>query len=116
MQPKWRYAEMMVDSGDRAQIEEGLGLLEELIDSGYNPGECLFALAVGHYRLGNLRLSRLHLERLLRRDPTHEEASAFRQLLREDVFAGALQSQLLRNRLCDKLTSAAFASQMGNRG
>lgn len=59
----------------------------ELIDEGHLPGECLFAIAIAHYRLGALRRSREHVERLLRREPAHEDAQAFHLMLRDTVAA-----------------------------
>lgn len=92
MHAKHRYARLLVDSTDRDRIAEGIDLLGDLIDAGYKPAECLFAIAVGHYRRGSLRTARKHVQRVLRREPGNEEARAFQALLtgtvREDGVKG----------------------------
>lgn len=61
----------------------------ELIDSAYQTRDCLYNIALAHYELGEYHESRLVVERLLRRDPTHQEALELHGRIRQTVEKGA---------------------------
>lgn len=62
--------------------------LSELVYCGYEPSMCLFAMALAHYRLGEMSESRKKIEHLLGREPDNKDALVFHRMLRTQVGRG----------------------------
>ena len=82
---KYDYARALIDSGDRVLTTDALVLLQELVYCGYEPSMCLFAMALAHYRLGEMSESRKKIEHLLGREPDNKDALVFHRMLRTQV-------------------------------
>lgn len=61
----------------------------DLIDDGHRTKDCLVAIARAELDLGRFSSSRRCVERVLKRDPTHEEALALHHEVRTAVRRGA---------------------------
>ena len=92
-QKSFAYSRLLTFSGDRDAIGRGIDILALLVDRGYRPGSCLFGIAVGYYFLGEYKMARRNLERLVKSDPKNEQAITFHSLVRKRVWAGALDAK-----------------------
>jgi fission 1 protein len=77
-QSKFNYAFALIKQKDGQQQSKGVQLLHEIYKE--NPKrrqECLYYLAMGEYRLGELKDARAKLQMLLQLDPKNEQARLF---------------------------------------
>lgn len=68
--------------------EVGVGCAD-VIDEGYETRRCLLAIARAYFDLGEYHQSRIHIERLLKRDPNNAQALELHRQIREVVSKGA---------------------------
>lgn len=55
--------------------------------------ECLYYLAVGHYRLGNYTKALKHVDELLQMEPGNQQAISLRHLINSKANRGNCSSQ-----------------------
>lgn len=80
---KYRYALALVKSKKRDDKVRGVALLEDLLQAEFEVKECLYWIALTTYGLGDHRASRAYCERLLRIEPTHSNALALHQCIKD---------------------------------
>ncbi|KAL1935920.1 hypothetical protein VTP01DRAFT_54 [Rhizomucor pusillus] len=75
IQTKFNYAWGLIRSTDPEQIELGIQLLTEIyMDSPERRRECLYYLAIGHYKISNFAEARRFNRELIRLEPRNEQA------------------------------------------
>lgn len=76
----------MVKSSDRDEQQNGVRLLSEIYrNSPDRRRECLYFLAVGHYKLGEYADARKYNERLLELQPANLQAESLKNLIDDKV-------------------------------
>ncbi|KAI9490973.1 mitochondrial fission 1 protein [Zychaea mexicana] len=86
IQTKFNYAWSLIRSADRQQIGEGIQLLTEIFhDSPERRRECLYYLAIGHYKIGNYSEARKFNLELLKHEPRNEQARDLDRRIDEKV-------------------------------
>ncbi|ESK94889.1 mitochondrial membrane fission protein [Moniliophthora roreri MCA 2997] len=86
VQTKFNYAWGLVKSPLREHQVEGVKLLQELYRSEpKRRRECLYYLALGHYKMGNYEEARKFNELLLEKEPTNLQAISLGQLIEKGV-------------------------------
>ncbi|KAJ8095266.1 Mitochondrial fission 1 protein [Marasmius tenuissimus] len=86
VQTKFNYAWGLVKSPLREHQVEGVKLLQELYRSEpKRRRECLYYLALGHYKMGNYEEARKFNELLLEKEPTNLQAISLAQLIEKGV-------------------------------
>ncbi|CAL1714686.1 unnamed protein product [Somion occarium] len=86
VQSKFNYAWGLVKSPMREHQVEGVRLLQEIYRA--EPGrrrECLYYLALGHYKMGNYEEARRFNSLLREKEPTNMQASSLEQLIDDRV-------------------------------
>jgi len=82
VQTKFNYAWGLVKSPQREHQVEGVKLLQEIYRA--EPGrrrECLYYLALGHYKMGNFDDARKFNELLVEKEPGNLQAQSLRELI-----------------------------------
>ena len=82
---KFRLGWMLCRSAQRNEVRQGLCLLADMIDEGFSPRDCLYYIAIAHFRLGEYRLARYSAERLLKADATSVQAHELHRMITERV-------------------------------
>ncbi|CDH58200.1 mitochondria fission 1 protein [Lichtheimia corymbifera JMRC:FSU:9682] len=86
IQTKFNYAWGLIKSKNRDDMVLGITLLTEIYrDSPERRRECLYYLAVGHYKLGNYGEARQFNQQLLKFEPNNTQAHALNKLITEKV-------------------------------
>ncbi|KAF9266915.1 mitochondrial fission 1 protein [Marasmius fiardii PR-910] len=86
VQTKFNYAWGLVKSPLRDHQVQGVKLLQELYRSEpKRRRECLYYLALGHYKMGNYEEARKFNELLLEKEPTNLQAISLAQLIDKGV-------------------------------
>ncbi|GAA6009021.1 Fis1p [Rhodotorula paludigena] len=86
VQTKFNYAWGSVKSDSRTEVGEGVALLMDIYRT--EPSrrrECLYFLAVGHYKLGNYPESKRYNGLLLEKEPNNIQAQSLDQLVEQAV-------------------------------
>jgi len=82
VQTKFNYAWGLIKSPTRENQVEGVGLLQDLYrNEPTRRRECLYYLALGHYKMGNLEEARKFNALLLEREPTNLQAQSLSSLI-----------------------------------
>ncbi|EJU03557.1 mitochondrial fission 1 protein, partial [Dacryopinax primogenitus] len=86
VQTKFNYAWGLVKSPQREHQVEGVKLLQEIYraEAGRRR-ECLYYLALGHYKMGNFDDARKFNELLLQKEPGNLQAQSLRDLIDRGV-------------------------------
>ncbi|KAI9314285.1 mitochondria fission 1 protein [Dichotomocladium elegans] len=75
VQTKFNYAWSLIRSANHKEVEEGVFLLSEIyMSSPERRRECLYYLAIGHYKIGNLSDAKRFNNELLKHEPKNEQA------------------------------------------
>ncbi|KAI8147961.1 mitochondria fission 1 protein [Fennellomyces sp. T-0311] len=91
VQTKFNYAWSLIRSADRKQVGEGIKLLTEIFhDSPERRRECLYYLAIGHYKIANYSEARKFNRELLKHEPRNEQARDLDRRIDEKVSSGML--------------------------
>ncbi|TGZ83844.1 putative mitochondrial fission protein Tbfis1p [Ascodesmis nigricans] len=86
VQTKFNYAWGLIKSRHRHDQQLGVRLLTEIFrDHIERRRECLYYLALGHYRLGNYAEARRYNDTLLENEPGNLQALSLRSLVDEKV-------------------------------
>ncbi|KAF8544840.1 putative mitochondrial fission protein Tbfis1p [Trichophaea hybrida] len=86
VQTKFNYAWGLIKSNRRSEQQLGVRLLTEIFrDHTERRRECLYYLALGHYRLGNYAEARKYNEILLENEPGNTQAQCLRGLIDDKV-------------------------------
>ncbi|GAA6014554.1 hypothetical protein JCM11491_004539 [Sporobolomyces phaffii] len=85
-QTKFNYAWGSVKSDSRVEVSEGVGLLMEIYRSEpERRRECLYFLAVGHYKLGNYPEAKRYNSLLLDKEPNNFQSQSLHALIEKAV-------------------------------
>ncbi|KAL1930057.1 hypothetical protein VTP01DRAFT_1211 [Rhizomucor pusillus] len=91
IQTKFNYAWGLIKSKDPGNNELGIALLTEIYrDSPERRRECLYYLALGHYKINNFVDARLFVRQLLKLEPNHVQAVALNKMIDEKVSREAV--------------------------
>ncbi|KAF2668575.1 mitochondrial fission 1 protein [Microthyrium microscopicum] len=86
IQTKFNYAWGLIKSTARTDQQYGVQLLSEIFRASPDRRrECLYYLALGHYKLGNYAESRKYNDLLLDLEPNNLQAASLRQLVDDKV-------------------------------
>ncbi|KAK4046381.1 mitochondrial membrane protein [Microbotryomycetes sp. JL201] len=86
VQTKFNYAWGSVKSDNKVEVGEGVALLMEIYrDEPNRRRECLYFLAVGHYKLGNYQEAKRYNGLLLEKEPTNIQSQSLAQLIESAV-------------------------------
>jgi len=86
IQTKFNYAWGLIKSADREDQQYGVQLLSEIFRASPDRRrECLYYLALGHYKLGNYSEARRYNDLLLDLEPGNLQATSLRDLVEEKV-------------------------------
>lgn len=127
VQTKFNYAWGLIKSNRRSEQQLGVRLLTEIFrDHVERRRECLYYLALGHYRLGNYAEARRYNDTLLGNEPGNLQARSLRSLVDEKVAkgecedAGRVGRGLTGNRglarCCDRVGRCACGGDCGEHG
>ncbi|GAA5915547.1 hypothetical protein JCM6882_005933 [Rhodosporidiobolus microsporus] len=86
VQTKFNYAWGSVKSENRVEVGEGVALLMDIYRT--EPArrrECLYFLAVGHYKLGNYPEAKRYNGMLLEKEPNNFQAQSLNALIEQAV-------------------------------
>ncbi|GAA6051928.1 hypothetical protein JCM3770_006581 [Rhodotorula araucariae] len=86
VQTKFNFAWGSVKSDSRVEVGEGVALLMDIYRT--EPArrrECLYFLAVGHYKLGNYPEAKRYNGLLLEKEPNNIQAQSLNQLIEQAV-------------------------------
>jgi len=86
VQTKFNYAWGLVKSPQREHQVEGVKLLQEIYRA--EPGrrrECLYYLALGHYKMGNYDDARKFNDLLIEKEPGNLQAQSLKELIERAV-------------------------------
>ncbi|GAA5891864.1 hypothetical protein JCM8208_002916 [Rhodotorula glutinis] len=86
VQTKFNFAWGSVKSDSRVEVGEGVALLMDIYRT--EPSrrrECLYFLAVGHYKLGNYPEAKRYNSLLLEKEPNNIQAQSLNQLVEQAV-------------------------------
>ncbi|ORZ23120.1 mitochondria fission 1 protein [Absidia repens] len=89
IQTKFNYAWGLVRSADSSQVEQGIVLLVEIYTD--EPGrrrECLYFLALAHYKISNYSEARTYNQELLKLEPRNAQAQSLAKQIDEKVSTG----------------------------
>ncbi len=76
----------LIKSSQRADQQTGVRLLSDIFrESPDRRRECLYYLALGHYKLGNYSEARRYNDLLLDNEPTNMQAGSLRELIDDKV-------------------------------
>ncbi|KAI9894423.1 MAG: mitochondrial membrane protein [Vezdaea aestivalis] len=85
-QTKFNYAWGLIKSNVRGEQQEGVRMLSEIcINSPERRRECIYYLALGHYKLGNYAEARRQNDSLLSSEPNNMQADSLRSLIDDKV-------------------------------
>ncbi|GAA5885697.1 hypothetical protein JCM3774_003041 [Rhodotorula dairenensis] len=86
VQTKFNYAWGSVKSNNRVEVGEGVALLMDIYRTEpTRRRECLYFLAVGHYKLGNYPEAKRYNAMLLDKEPNNIQAQSLKQLIEAAV-------------------------------
>ncbi|KAI4162497.1 MAG: hypothetical protein LQ342_003912 [Letrouitia transgressa] len=86
VQTKFNYAWGLIKSASRNEQQQGVHLLSEIFrNAPERRRECLYYLALGHYKLGNYAEARRYNDLLLDHEPGNLQAESLRTLVDEKV-------------------------------
>jgi len=86
VQTRFNYAWGLIKSSKRSEQQLGVRLLTEIFrDHVERRRECLYYLALGHYRLGNYAEARRYNDILLESEPGNLQAQSLRALVDDRV-------------------------------
>ncbi|KAF2435884.1 mitochondria fission 1 protein [Tothia fuscella] len=86
IQTKFNYAWGLIKSSSRAEQQEGVRLLSEIFRaSPERRRECLYYLALGHYKLGNYQEARRYNDLLMDLEPMNMQAASLKGLIEDKV-------------------------------
>ncbi|CAG8458778.1 2376_t:CDS:2 [Paraglomus occultum] len=85
-QTKFNYAWGLVRSRKQSHNKEGIKLLYEIYnESRERRRECLYYLALGHYKVGEYRSAKDHNNQLLQLEPNNQQALSLAEVIDEKV-------------------------------
>jgi len=86
IQTKFNYAWGLIKSSSRNEQQEGVRLLSEIFRaSPERRRECLYYLALGHYKLGNYAEARRYNDLLMDLEPANMQAASLKGLIEDKV-------------------------------
>ncbi|KAI5814183.1 putative mitochondrial fission protein Tbfis1p [Pyronema omphalodes] len=86
VQTKFNYSWGLIKSTRRVEQQLGVRLLTEIFrDHVDRRRECLYYLALGHYKLGNYAEARRYNDILIQNEPTNPQAESLKGLIEEKV-------------------------------
>ncbi|GAA5827157.1 hypothetical protein JCM11251_001146 [Rhodosporidiobolus azoricus] len=86
VQTKFNYAWGSVKSDNRVEVGEGVALLMDIYRTEpQRRRECLYFLAVGHYKLGNYPEAKRYNSMLLEKEPNNFQAQSLNALIEQAV-------------------------------
>jgi len=86
IQTKFNYAWGLIKSADRGEQQYGVQLLSDIFRASPDRRrECLYYLALGHYKLGNYAEARKYNDLLVDLEPGNLQAASLRGLIEEKV-------------------------------
>ncbi|GAA5982204.1 hypothetical protein JCM11641_006224 [Rhodosporidiobolus odoratus] len=86
VQTKFNYAWGSVKSDNRAEVGEGVALLMDIYRTEpTRRRECLYFLAVGHYKMGNYPEAKRYNGLLLEKEPSNFQAQSLNALVEQAV-------------------------------
>ncbi|KAI5480830.1 hypothetical protein MNV49_007242 [Pseudohyphozyma bogoriensis] len=86
VQTKFNYSWGLIKSTDRVQVGEGVQLFMDIYRAEpTRRRECLYYLAVGHFKLGNWAEARRYNSLLLEKEPTNDQAKSLATLIDKAV-------------------------------
>jgi len=86
VQTKFNYAWGLIKSNQRNDQQTGVSLLTDIFRTEPNRRrECLYYLALGHYKLGNYADARRYNDLLLDKEPANLQAESLRSLIDDKV-------------------------------
>jgi len=86
IQTKFNYAWGLIKSSSRNEQQEGVRLLSEIFRaSPERRRECLYYLALGHYKLGNYAEARRYNDLLMDLEPANMQAASLKGLIEDRV-------------------------------
>lgn len=93
VQTRFNYAWGLIKSNRRSEQQLGVRLLTDIFrDHAERRRECLYYLALGHYKLGNYAEARRYNDTLLKNEPGNLQAQSLRGLIDDKVARGAYSS------------------------
>lgn len=96
VQTKFNYAWGLVKSTHREEMVEGVNLFADIYRQAQNRRrECVYYLALGHYKLGNYEEARRFNSLLLSREPTNQQARSLGALIDQGMAKGMFVENLL---------------------
>eukprot|EP00742_Colponemidia_sp_Colp-10_P003367 GILJ01003586.1.p1 GENE.GILJ01003586.1~~GILJ01003586.1.p1 ORF type:complete len:189 (+),score=14.44 GILJ01003586.1:59-568(+) len=84
-QAQFELAWCLTCSSNRGDLREGIELLQELIEAGYNRLDCIYYIALAHFRLGEYAKSRRRIEMLLRMQPNHRQGLSLQSIIVDKI-------------------------------
>lgn len=89
VQTKFNYAWGLIKSANRHDSIEGVKLLTDIYRSvPERRRECLYYIALGHYKLGHWSEARKFNDLLLQKEPSNLQAQSLRALIEDRVQKG----------------------------
>ncbi|SAL98217.1 hypothetical protein [Absidia glauca] len=86
IQTKFNYAWGLVRSASNGQVEQGIQLLVEIYtDAPERRRECLYFLALGHYKIASYSEARTYNQQLLKLEPRNAQALGLAKQIDEKV-------------------------------
>ncbi|KAJ2002192.1 mitochondrial membrane protein [Coemansia thaxteri] len=86
IQTKFNYAWGLIKSRAKQEQKLGVALMHEIFNENRErQRECVYYLAIGHYKLGTYEDARRFVELLLELEPENAQAQSLRELINEKV-------------------------------
>ncbi|BGP52550.1 hypothetical protein JCM8202_003160 [Rhodotorula sphaerocarpa] len=116
VQTKFNYAWGSVKSNNRVEVGEGVALLMDIYRTEpTRRRECLYFLAVGHYKLGNYPEAKRFNSMLLEKEPNNMQAQSLKQLIEAAVSKEGYVGMAIASGAA-AAAGIIFAAVMGARG
>ncbi|KAJ1821710.1 mitochondrial membrane protein [Coemansia sp. RSA 2675] len=86
IQTKFNYAWGLIKSSTKREQQLGVRLMQEIYqEHAERQRECMYYLAIGHYKLGEYASARVFVEQLLALEPENAQAKCLRKLIDDRV-------------------------------
>lgn len=82
---KFNYAWALIRSRERPSIKKGVVMMSGLLEDQYSERDCLYYMALGHYRLDDVVQSRKCLDKLLRIAPNCRQAISLMDIVEDKI-------------------------------
>mmetsp|Transcript_26779 Transcript_26779/g.67164 ORF Transcript_26779/g.67164 Transcript_26779/m.67164 type:complete len:150 (+) Transcript_26779:190-639(+) len=84
-QVKFDYAWRLLRSSNEHLIKKGLLILQGLLEDGFCDQDCLYYMALGHYRIGDTKRAQQCVDSLLGTHPNHRLALSLSDVIADRV-------------------------------